>query len=264
MPGALTGRGISGDDPPVPTFHALLLTTGCVLGALALWRLLAVGPLRRFHGRSAPVGFVRQCSNLWCHRVHRVQLAGLEHLHGAAEGGLLIVSNHTGAIDPFLIQAACPRLAHWMMATDMMLPALDDLWALVGVIPVDRSTADAGALRQAMRLLKQGEVVGIFPEGRITRPPGTIRPFHDGVGLLATRCGATVLPVLVDGTPETDSTVRSLLGPSRSSVRCLEAMQFDRSMSPQAASDAIREKMAAAAGWPLDDTSMPLELGWST
>ncbi|MCH2136297.1 MAG: 1-acyl-sn-glycerol-3-phosphate acyltransferase [Phycisphaerales bacterium] len=251
------------------TGELLLLITGSALGVITLWRAVALRLLRRLYGSDTSLGFVRLCSDIWCRLAHRVSVEGRSHLQQAEgcpdgnEEGVLIVANHTGAIDPFLIQVPGRRLIHWMMASDMMLPLLDDLWELVRVVPVNRTKPDASSLRRAMRLLRDGEVVGLFPEGRITRPPGTIRPFQEGVGLLATRCGATVLPVLVSGTPDTDSTPGSMLGPSRSHVRFLAPMQFDKRTSPQEAAEEIRRVMAEAAGWALCDTPMPLDLGWS-
>jgi 1-acyl-sn-glycerol-3-phosphate acyltransferase len=61
-------------------------------------------------------------------------------------------------------------------------------------------------------------VLGVFPEGGIERPAGTLRPFFPGVGLIIARSGAPVLPVWISGTPRTDTAWDSLLRTSRTRV----------------------------------------------
>jgi 1-acyl-sn-glycerol-3-phosphate acyltransferase len=183
----------------------------------------------------------------------------VEHYEAAMSSGpVLVVANHTGGVDPVLVQSAGPRLIRWMMARDMMGSGLEDLWRLTRVIPVDRTGTDAASLRAAMRTLKRGGVVGVFPEGRITRPAGTIRPFQEGVGVLAARCGAIVLPCWISGTPDVDGMAGSVLGRSRSRVVFLEPVRYERSMSAADVAGDLRSRLIAASGWPACDESMPL------
>lgn len=257
----LTGGGLWRDDWHMPTGALVLLIACIALACTGLWAVVVLPRLRRVDQHQYGLSFARGCSNVVCRWCHRVRVEGHEHLEGLdPERGILIVANHTGAIDPFLLQVPLDRFIHWMMAKDMMCPALDDLWTLVRVVPVDRTRTDTYALRRALRLLRDNQVIGLFPEGRITRPPGTIRPFLGGAGLLATRGNATVLPILIDGTPDSDSVLKSMLGPSRSRLRILAPMQFDRATSPDDAAHAIRAAMAVASNWPLVETSMPLEV----
>ena len=247
------------------TAACVLLIATIALACSGLWAIVVTPRLRDIQGECSALVAVRACSNVFCRTLHRVQTEGLDHLEQIdPERGVLLVANHTSAIDPFLLQVPLDRFIHWMMARDMMAPVLDDLWELVQVVPVDRARTDSGALRRAMRLLRTSHIVGLFPEGRITRPSGTIRPFLNGIGLLATRTGATVLPVLIDGTPGTESVMASMIGPSRARLRILQPMHFDRTTTPDAAAKAIRIAMSEASGWPLFNESMPLEMGWTT
>jgi len=240
----------------------LLLLAVIALVCTGVWAVVVTPRLRRIQGGGSGLGFVRACSNGYCRTVHRVQVEGRDHLRQLdPDRGVLLVANHTGAIDPFLLQVPLDRFIHWMMARDMMWPVLDDLWDLLRIVPVDRTRTDTAALRRAIRLLRNKQVIGLFPEGRVTRPSGTIRPFLTGVGLLATRTEATVLPMLIDGTPDTDGVMASLLGPSRTRLRILEPMRFDRTTPPDEAAAAIRAAMATASNWVLLDESMPLETG---
>ncbi|MDP7070683.1 MAG: lysophospholipid acyltransferase family protein [Phycisphaerales bacterium] len=233
----------------------------CYVLSTALWWLLVVPRLRRGPGRDAAVGLVWRLSRWWLGWRQRPRFDGVAHLAAALDRGpVIVVANHTGAVDPFLVQSATSVLIRWMMARDMMGAGMDDVWALARVIPVNRAGADPGSLRQALRTLHSGGCVGIFPEGRITRPPGSLRPFHEGVGLLATRTGATVLPVWISGTPDVDGIGGSMLGRSRSQVVFLEPVTYDRSHPPEAVSADLRTRLAQASGWQLVDEAMPLIL----
>ena len=240
----------------------VLIAAATWLVFTAAWQVCVTPRLRRFHDNDAILGFFTAAVVLWCRLAHRTRIEGLEHARSVPESGpVLYVGNHTNAIDPFIVQVGCRRMVHWLMAKDMMLPAFTDIWKLARVLPVDRTKTDSGPLRAALRLLKAGHCVGIFPEGRITRPPGTIRPFMDGVGMLATRGKPLVVPVFIHGTPDTESVTGSVLGPSHSTVRFLEPMRFEPGTPAVDATKAIHDAMVAASGWPALDDPMPLILG---
>jgi len=236
---------------------AIGLTT--YVGLALLWWAVVVPALRRGPSGTATLGLVWRLSKSLLRWRQRPRYVGLDHFKTAMSSGpVLVVANHTGAVDPILVQAAGPRLITWMMARDMMAGGWDDLWRLVRVIPVDRAETDAISLLTAMRTLKHGGVVGVFPEARITRPPGTIRPFEEGVGILATRCGATVLPCWISGTPDVDGMIGSLFGRSESRVEFLEPIQYERGTTAAEVASDLRARLARASGWPLCDEVMPL------
>ncbi len=240
------------------TFMIWLILAGCYVLLVALWWLVVVLWLQRGPG-GASLSLIWHVSRWWLRWRQRLEHEGLEHLAEALDRGpVIVVANHTSAVDPVLVQAATGSLIRWMMARDMMGTGMSDVWALMQVIPVSRSDTDPGSLRQSLRTLRSGGCVGIFPEGRITRPPGTLRPFHDGVGLLATRTGATVLPVWISGTPDVDGVGRSLMGRSRSRVVFLEPVTYERSQTASDVATDLRSRLAAASGWPLLDEIMPL------
>src|SRR5690606_15597843 len=110
-------------------------------------------------------------------------------------GPLIVVANHTAGVDPILTSAACPFQIRWIMAQDMRLPWLNWFWRWQRVIFVSRTGRDRGSVREALAHLKDGGVIGIFPEGGLERPPRQILPFRRGVGLLIAKAGVPVLPV---------------------------------------------------------------------
>jgi 1-acyl-sn-glycerol-3-phosphate acyltransferase len=88
----------------------------------------------------------------------------------------------------------------WMgKAEAMRWPLVGWFLRVNGVFGVRRGAADLEAFRLAERILSEGHILGIYPEG--TRSPdGILRPFRDGAALLALRSGVPVLPVAVTGT----------------------------------------------------------------
>lgn len=163
--------------------------------------------------------------------MHRARATGVAHVPTKRDAGpLIVVSNHTAGLDPMLIQAFCPFEITWMMGRDMMMPRFDPIWNFLSIIPVEREgTGKAGrdmaALRRAVRTLKAGGIVGIFPEGHI--PAGGIGEFSQGVGMLAQLSGAPVLVVRISGTPRAERAWKSLLRRSHSRVEFLGMMSFE-------------------------------------
>jgi 1-acyl-sn-glycerol-3-phosphate acyltransferase len=116
-----------------------------------------------------------------------------------ARGGVLVVSNHQSYLDPALVAIGMPRPLHPMARESLFrfLPfalLIRSLYAF----PVRRASADLGAVREAMRRLKDGAVVLMFPEGTRTRD-GSIAPFHAGPITIAGRAGVPVVPAVIEG-----------------------------------------------------------------
>ena len=219
----------------------LLVVLGAWVLLVVVFRLVVVPRLSRGPAHEPVTGVmwlgVRGLSRF----VHRTHYTGLQHLaSNDRHGGLLIVSNHTGAVDPLLIQAPCRFLIRWMMAQDMMVPSLDLLWRQQRVISVDRDASDSIALRHAIRHIKDGGAIGIFPEGRIVSPPQQVWPFHPGVGLIAARTKVPVLLVWVTGTPQTQSTAESVLTSSNARVTFIDLIRFGDEKRPNVISEELR------------------------
>jgi 1-acyl-sn-glycerol-3-phosphate acyltransferase len=119
-------------------------------------------------------------------------------------GPLIVASNHISNADGVLIGGwltpALGRRIHWLGKREMVeWPVLGKLVEAGSIHPVDRGTADLEAFRLARRILDEGHVLMVFPEG--TRSPtGALQEAKDGLAILALRTGATILPVGVAGT----------------------------------------------------------------
>ncbi len=240
---------------------AALLIAGTV--AWIAWAALARGLTRtRIRGddtlAALALGFIR----LYGRVVHNLRVSGLEHVprarrgeDGRPEAGpLLVVANHTAGVDPLLIQSALDFEVKWVMAEDMRVAYFEAMWQWIGLIFLDRRTSESMPLRRALRHLRSGGVLGIFPEGAIERPPRRLLPFREGVGMLVARGGAPVLPVVVDGTPQVQTAWGSLIKPSRSQVRFLPLMPAEKfkGLDAAAATAALEEVFTSATGWASD------------
>jgi 1-acyl-sn-glycerol-3-phosphate acyltransferase len=122
---------------------------------------------------------------------------GLENIpeHGPA----ILMINHIAFIDPILVLNVVPRdiipLAKAEVYDYPLIGIFPKLW---GVIPVRREAFDRAAIRQVLSVLKAGEVVLVAPEA--TRGP-QLKEGKEGVAYMASRSGAPVVPVAIEGTP---------------------------------------------------------------
>ena len=113
----------------------------------------------------------------------------------------IVVSNHVSGLDPLLMVAAASRPLRFMIAREEYERfGLQWLFRAVGCIPVDRSGRPDLALREALRALRMGEVVALFPHGRIHvdehAPPPKLK---GGVIRLAQKSHSLIYPVRIEG-----------------------------------------------------------------
>ncbi|MGQ0628808.1 MAG: lysophospholipid acyltransferase family protein [Phycisphaerales bacterium] len=177
-------------------------------------------------------GLVWLVGCLYARLVQRARFGGRDVLKGLRPGeGLVVVANHTSGMDPILIQVGLrEREVRWVMTREMRVRALDPVWAYLDIIFVGTDGARSGtselaAVKEMIRHVKRGGVLGIFPEGRIVRPRGTLHPFQPGVGSILARTGARVLPVFVRGTPETETAFSSLFRFGRAHIEYLPLIE---------------------------------------
>ena len=135
-------------------------------------------------------------------------------------GGVLVVSNHQSYLDPVLAAVGMPRPFH-PMARESLFRFAPLRWLIRSfyAFPVKRGRADLGAVREALRRLKSGAVVLVFPEGTRTRD-GSIGPLQGGPATIAARAGVPILPLVIDGAFEAWPRRRRLPRPGRVRVAC--------------------------------------------
>ena len=115
------------------------------------------------------------------------------------DGGLVVAANHRSYLDPPLLGTWFPRTIHFMAKQELFkIFVLGKLISAVHAFPVDRDRADVAAIRQALRIIKRGDVVGIFPEG--TRNLAGEAQARGGAVLLAATAHCPIVPVALVNT----------------------------------------------------------------
>lgn len=127
----------------------------------------------------------------------RVRVFGVHHV--PRQGGVLLVSNHQSFLDPVLTGLAIHRELSFMARESLLrLGLLSRLFVSLNAFGVRRGTADVSAIKEALRRLKAGAILTVFPEGTRTRD-GSVQPMHAGVVLLARRAQVPMVPTLILG-----------------------------------------------------------------
>lgn len=130
----------------------------------------------------------------------KLQAQGLENI---PDGGAIIASNHITLLDPPAIGAALHRPIHFMAKQELFLnPAFAWIITKLNAFPVQRGTPDRNAIRRALKLLTQQQLLGIFPEGTRSKT-GALGDAEPGVALIAAKLGMPIVPTAIINNPQT-------------------------------------------------------------
>ncbi|MFT4189012.1 MAG: lysophospholipid acyltransferase family protein [Aeromicrobium sp.] len=132
-----------------------------------------------------------------------VNVRGMGYLPGS--GPAIIVSNHIGWLDGPVTVATADRTVHALVKAESFDGKAGRFLRWAAQIKLHRGRTDAAAVRTALRVLRAGQVLLLYPEGR--RGAGTVEEVFDGAGYLALTTGAPVVPVAVVGTREPGAAV---------------------------------------------------------
>lgn len=128
----------------------------------------------------------------------RVKVEGAEKV--PKEGPLLILANHTGILDMFMVGYRLPRLVHWMAKAELFKNKFfARIITFLGAYPVNRGAHDTAAARKTFELLNQGEMVGIFPQGTRARKGKPVPRAKSGAVKYAVETDTLVVPVAIWG-----------------------------------------------------------------
>lgn len=122
-----------------------------------------------------------------------LRVEGVEHI--PASGGVIFAVNHVSYVDPLVVGVAVGRRLHFMAKAELFRDrAFAWLLRKLNAFPVSRDRMMPSTFKRSLALLKAGEALVIFPEG--TRGDGlTLGEAKPGIGLLAKKSGAAVVPV---------------------------------------------------------------------
>jgi 1-acyl-sn-glycerol-3-phosphate acyltransferase len=219
----------------------LLIWASLVALVAVAWKWAIVRPF----DENLLVNVLNVVNRVYCNVFHRVRVEGKEHLARAMEVnsaglGIVIVPNHKAGIDGNVVAACLPRFCRWVMAADMKVSMLDDLFAAARIIFVSTDSAknrDLEGIRAAIAHLGHvdqfgcGGILGIFPEGRLCRHARHIYPLAPGVSLILGKASAMVLPVTIAGVPMCVNAYSSFFRTSKTVVKfhpLLDARELER------------------------------------
>jgi 1-acyl-sn-glycerol-3-phosphate acyltransferase len=172
------------------TIPQLILVTALLNAAIALYIYLLV-----------PEFLMRFIVWLLVHSVYRLEKSGLERIPD--EGAALIVANHVSFVDALVIAAACRRPVRFVMDHRIFsTPVLSFVFRTGKAIPIASAKEDPAMMERAFaevaRALREGDVVAIFPEGRIT-DHGEMYPFRPGLKRILEETPVPVVPMALRG-----------------------------------------------------------------
>lgn len=142
-----------------------------------------------------PIG--KMLCSILLYPLHRIKVIGKENF--PKKGGVLLCTNHIDNLDPPVVGITCPRPVHFMAKEELFnAPLLGFILPRVNAFPVKRGMSDRKAFRTALSVLKEGNVVGLFPEG--TRSPdGELQKGLAGAGFFALKGEGVVMPCAIIG-----------------------------------------------------------------
>ena len=180
--GALLGAGIS-----IPTLFGLAALANALV-AIYIYTLV-------------PEFLLRFIAWLLIKAAYRVRCEGLEHI--PEEGAAVLVANHVSFVDAVVIMGASPRPIRFVMDYRIFrIPVLSFIFRHCGAIPIASAKEDGAMMERAFAevstALQAGELVGIFPEGGITRD-GELQPFRPGVSRILAANPVPVVPLALSG-----------------------------------------------------------------
>jgi len=135
------------------------------------------------------------------HSIYRVVKTGIDRIPD--EGPAVIVCNHVSFVDALIVMAASPRPIRFVMDHQIFkVPVLSFVFRTAGAIPIAPAKENPELLERAYdevaRALAAGNLVGIFPEGRIT-DTGELYPFRGGIRRILDRTPVPVVPIALQG-----------------------------------------------------------------
>ena len=146
----------------------------------------------------------------------RVRVVGRENV--PETGGAILAGNHVSYMDPVLLWEFAPRRVHFMAKSELFKGLIGWILQEAYAFPVVRGSADRTAITTATKLLEDGELVGVFPEGTRSQD-GEAGEAHGGVSFIVMRAGAPVVPVAFIGTDRVLPRGQKFVRPARVTIK---------------------------------------------
>ena len=185
--------------------------------------------------------------------------------------GAVIVCNHTGPIDPGFIGLTTLSPVHWMVAREYCERGLAGFGLrILQAIPTNRGGVDTRSTKLAIKYAQEGELVGMFPEGRINETNRLMLPGRPGAALVALRARVPIVPCYLTGSPNDGTTLGFLFTPARTRLTIGKIIDltdyYDREPTKELLGELtirIMKEIALLAGRP-DFEPQLAGRGWKT
>ncbi len=185
--GALGAAALLGEGLSIPALFGL----GALLNAAVALYIYGL----------VPEFLLRFIAWLLVKAVYRLRTSGLAHI--PHEGGAVLVANHVSFADAVIIMGASPRPIRFVMDHRIFrTPLLGFVFRHCGAIPIASAKEDPAMMEAAFaevgRALENGDLVGVFPEGHLTRD-GELQPFRPGISRILAANPVPVVPMALSG-----------------------------------------------------------------
>ena len=126
----------------------------------------------------------------------RIRVHGIENI--PKDEKYIICANHKSFLDPIFVALAINRQVHFIAKKELFeIPILKSILKKLNAIPAQRDGKDLSVLRDSIKLIKKGKILGIFPEGTRVKKVSE-ENMKTGVAMIASRAGADVIPVFIN------------------------------------------------------------------
>lgn len=115
------------------------------------------------------------------------------------DGGVILAGNHRHIFDPCMPILSTKRPVHYMAKKELFNSPIGWFFKVVGCIPVDRGHDNTDSKEAALEVLREGEVLGIFPEGTRNKSLNGLLPFKYGAVSMSNKSGALIVPFAITG-----------------------------------------------------------------
>lgn len=167
----------------------------------------------------------------------RVRVTGLENCPEA--GAVIVIANHRSGFDPPMVGAILRRPVHFMTKVELWsYPILPLVFKYVHAYPVRRGHFDRQAIRHSLDILKNGEIIVLFPEGHRSET-GELQEARSGVVYLAQKSQCQLLPIGITGRYGFRRTIHYEVG---------KPFQLDPSLNKKAAQTLVMDKIRELIG----------------
>lgn len=142
--------------------------------------------------------------------IYRIEVINKDNI--PKEGRFLLCSNHISVFDPVVLSIILPREIAWMGKKELFEKKwMAKMFTNLGVFPVDRNETELSTIKHAIKLLKNEEILGIFPEGTRVKEMN-LENAKPGVVLIGIKTKSPILPVYIEGTYKPFSKIKVIFG----------------------------------------------------